>query len=126
MPDSEVSLPTYMMCLDQETVDDLADFPEERVIACGVHPSDSSLVFVTNKLNVRSISPNGKLVPHAARPAPDGRSMRVSFVGFEGSSVIDVKHAIARGDLCTSGGSLYVNDRYVCNVDMSSDTYEKQ
>lgn len=118
MPDTELSLPDYMTCLGQDVVDALADLQDERVIACGVYPEDNSLVFVTNRLTVRSIAHNGRLVPHTALPASDGRSMRVSFVGFEGNSVIDTILAIKQSKVCSAGGGLYVGGRYVCNVEV--------
>ena len=119
---NEIELPSYMTSLPQSIVEELSIVEEERVIACGVDPRDGSLVFVTNHATVRSIVPNGQLVPSAASPTLDGRGMYLKLQGSDAVFPVSVHVAIDLGKQCVEGGELFVNDRFVCNVDLSSDT----
>ena len=112
----EMELPSYLTALSSETIDAITRYDDERVIAAGVHPGDSSLVFVTNKLVALYVKPNGNLVPATAYPGPDGKAMMVTFRGHTGTFVIDSALAAAVGVPCLEGGELFVNDKFICKV----------
>ena len=118
---NELLLPQYMNSLDQDDIDNLCGIDEDRIIACGINPHDKSLVFVSNKLFVRTIVPNGKLRPLSISPAGDGKGMWITFHGIKGIFPIDVEIAMKYSIQCMNKGELIVNNRIVCNVDLSTD-----
>lgn len=114
---NELTLPSYMTSLSQGHIDALTAESDVRVIACGVDPSDNSLVFVTNKLEVRQIVPNGKMVPLAAKPSQRGDTILVSFKDIDGNFEIltDLAHSVSKNLMLRS--SIFLNHNYLVDLE---------
>jgi len=118
---NELIFPQYMSVLDNEIINSLLKVEEHRIIACGIDPKDQSLMFMTNRLSVRTIIPNGKMRPMSSFPANDGKGIWIMFQGVEGVFPIEVDVAMKHSTQCTNNGDLFVNDKFICNVDFSCD-----
>lgn len=115
----ELSMPSYMTSLTQDVVDRLHGHEgDERIIASGIDPRDGDLVFVTSSLGVFRITPNGRMRPETALPCFEGRGICLTFKEIKGAYVVASSLAIQSGSPCVDGGDLFVNDRFVCKVDL--------
>lgn len=116
--DRDVTLPPYMTSLSQSVLDVFANFPDaqDRVIAAGV--SEGQLYMLDCLLNIKMISPSGRLVPEEACPSHDGTFIHVKFLNEDKHEIISSKLALMRGASILNKSSLYVNDRYVCGLDV--------
>ena len=118
----EVVLPDYMSTLPQEEIDQiLSTSISDAVISCGINP-DKSLVLVTASLSVREIIPNGRLVPDYCRPLEGGVGILVKFEGESKMNYIDASLAIKGGRDCLSESKLFLNDNYLCDVEVTQET----
>lgn len=114
---TEIELPTYMNTLSQEIIDILTQVEELRVIACGVDPQDNSLIYLTNNREIRSISPNGDLIPKDASPSVDGKSILIRFHGILGQFLIAILLAHDVSVQLLSNASLSVGDKRICDIE---------
>jgi hypothetical protein len=118
----EVALPRHMAALPQHSVDFLYGLPDRstRVMAAGVDPRDSSLTMITLDLEVRTLRPNGRLVPTSAVPSDDGRFIGVEFVGGDRVYSINAAMAVSRSEDAMKSASLHVNDTYMSDLEIDS------
>ena len=117
-----VELPGHISSLPQDVIDSLVVLPDasERVIACGVDPSDNSLYMISGLLDIRVIRPNGNLIPEKSFPSHDGKRMGIYFKDVEDLKTIDSNLALMNGESCLANASLFVNDTYMCNLEIDS------
>lgn len=117
-----IELPDHMSSLEQEEIDTLTCLTEsnERVISCGIDPSDNSLYMISGMLDIRVIRPNGKLKPEKAFPSHDGKMIGMIFKDVEEVQAIDANLALRNGDSCLTDASLFVNDTYMCSLEIDS------
>lgn len=103
-------------------IDNLVVLPDasERVIACGVDPTDNSLYMISAMLDIRIVRPNGNLIPDQSFPSHDGKRIGIYFKGIEALQAIDSNLALANGESCLSNASLFVNDTYMCDLKIDS------
>lgn len=119
--DCTVEFPDYMHVLPQEVINSFSQEKDEnfKVVACGIHPSDNDLCFMTADLQVRNISPNGKLIPSNAFVNLDGLIMMIQFQGDHQFHQIDSQLAIQRSSNCISYSNLSIQDEEL-TLSMSS------
>lgn len=119
-----VEIPHHMRSISQDFIDQVSELPDRsmRIISCGVDPRDSSLCILTGDLRVRTIVPNGTMVPIDAAPEFDGIHISVLFLNQEehrlrSESVIKMSSGCMEdAQILTSNSSLgtlvLVNDTY--------------
>lgn len=116
--DREFNFPSFMCVLSQQQINEFLESSDNllRIFGAGVDPKDNSLIFITMKGEVLSITPNGKLVPKAAIPSVDGRHLCVAFPGESGFKLIEADHAVKEGKDLFQGGELYVKGRKFLDI----------
>ena len=123
MKNSEIILPSHMSSLSQNIIDNLLETSDDignRILACGINPSDNSLYIISGLLDVKVIRPNGKLKPKKAFPCYDGSRIGIIFDNIEDIQTIDSSLALHEGKSCFENTSLFVNDTYLCDLEIES------
>ena len=119
---NELSLPGHMSSLPQGAIDSISTLSDanERVVSCGVDPTDNSLYMISGILDIRVVRPNGNLIPERSFPSHDGKRMGIYFKNVEELQTIDSNLALLNGESCLTNASLFVNDTYMCNLEIDS------
>lgn len=114
----DLTLPNYMNSLPQSVLDVLSTFPDacDRAIASGV--SDNQLYIVSCLLDIKVIIPNGNLKPIESYPSHDGTLVFVKFLDDVRFKPISSKLALQAGGDPLNKSALYVNDSYVCDLEV--------
>ena len=117
-----------MSSLPQGAIDSISTLSDanERVVSCGVDPTDNSLYMISGILDIRVIRPNGNLIPDRSFPSHDGKRMGIYFKNVEELQTIDSNLALLNGESCLTNASLFVNDTYMCNLEIDSLTEAAQ
>lgn len=92
----------------------------ERVICCGIDAKDNSLILITGTSDVRKISPNGYMTPRHAHPGRTGKTIELMFMDLDEVFKIDAKIALKNSVSCMTFASLFLNNNYICDVNMTS------
>lgn len=113
-----------MKCLTQEEIDEIhSSSLKERILACGVN-DEKELWMITSELEVRYIRPNGRLVPVTAFPTGIGTKIVMFFEDSSDLNVIDANVAIKHSTDGLNDSHLYVNDNYMCDIQLTGHTCE--
>lgn len=116
-----LTFPPHMAALPQSTIESIATSTDAvgRVLACGVDPRDDSLTIVTFEPAVRTIVPNGRLIPASAVPSEDGRHVNVTFQGHAHVCRLDSAAAISASSDALRGVTIHVGDTYMGELDVT-------
>lgn len=123
MKNSEIILPSHISSLSQNVIDKLLETSDDignRILACGINPSDNSLYVISGFLDIKVIRPNGNLKPKKAFPLHDGSKIGIIFDSIEEIQTIDSNLALREGKSCLENTSLFVNDTYLCDLELES------
>lgn len=103
-----------MNTLSQEDIDSISS--EDAIISCGI--DNEILYIITSRLDVRQIKPSGRLRPTACLPTLDGSCIMLYFAGLEDPALILSTVVIENSESSLSNTSLYVNNNYMCDLDI--------
>jgi hypothetical protein len=115
----EIQLPSFMATLPQVIIDEIFEY-DSKVISCGVDPQDGGLYMVTSTSQVKVLRPNGHMLPIDSFPSHDGELIAVSFKSIDGYYGIGAKAALNAAEDCITSAGLFVNDTYMCDLQLSS------
>ena len=113
-----IQLPSYMMSLPQSFIEILGEYEEEKIVSCGIDPSDHGLYFITSKTMVGMINPSSGRKPLDAFPSWNGDKIYVSFDDDLGIQGLDTSLVLRNCSNVLRSGTLHVGDRYVCDVNI--------
>lgn len=113
----EFSLPDYMNAVPHDVLSLLEMSPdiERRILCCGVD-SENILYLITGNAELRKIEPNGYLIPSRAAPDATGKIVEICFLRSEETYSVLSSMAIENSESCLESGSLFVNNNYVCDL----------
>ena len=92
---------------------------DERIIACGINPDDSSLCFITGGLDVRSIVPNGELTPVKLNLEFDGRHLHIEFAGRTDSHRVNSVSLIHMSKSCLNISEMSIRNLRIGTLTLS-------
>jgi len=125
---NEIEIPEYMVSLPQSFIDILKNNQEDhdRIISCGVDPSDDTLYFITFSSYVGFIKSNEKHRLLSAFPSWNGDTVYVSFedeLGIQGLNSSVVKRMSTNA---VTNASISIGGRSLCGIDIEKTEYEKR
>ena len=113
----EFSLPDYMNVVPRDalTLIEMSPDVDSRVFVCGVD-SENVLYLITGNAELRRIRPNGYLTPTHASPDASGKMVELCFLRSDEVYSVLSSIAIENSESCLESGSLFVNNNYVCDL----------
>lgn len=123
----EIELPEYMSSLTQSLVDEITQVCDnhKRIISCGVNPNDNSLCFVTGDLDVRTIIPNGTMIPVFSKIEFDGSHVQIRFKDAKEDYRVSSETLILESQSCLQDAELLFSNSKLHMV-TKDNTYEEK
>lgn len=124
LKEKELSVPEYMSILSQDDIEEILELEriENRIISCGIHPKEESLILITADLNTRQLPPSEKLKPSYCRPLRYGTGILLMFRGEDKINFIDSDLLIRASQDCLCDSKLFLGDSYMCDVEVIPST----
>lgn len=122
LKEKQLSVPEYMSVLSQEDIEEILELEqiENRIISCGIHPKEESLIVVTADLNTRQILPSTKMRPFYCKPLRYGTGILLMFRGEDKLNFIDSTLLLQASQDCLCDARLFLKDSYMCDVEVIS------
>lgn len=128
LKDISFDLPLYMNVLDQIEIDEIITtnlLLDDKIIACGIHP-DGTLTIIIASGDVKIFNPAEHYIPLGEyKPIDNGDKVFLPnnnnrWPDDSNGYIVESKWLLERSENALNLVSLFVNDSYLCDIDVKT------